>query len=135
MSTRISTPEELHRLLAECCEKLVDCTSAIRDLPLANHRENIYRIGKAIAEVSEVRSALYKAHPDLKPELWDEPPSEEHFKEWFAEAQRVANEYCAEGLPQRAIETYESFLYIGPPEQYETLARQAVRELRAKHGV
>jgi hypothetical protein len=135
MSTRISTPQELNRLLSECCERLVDCTSAIRGLPLANHRENIYRIGKALAEVSEVRSELYKAHPDLKPELWDEPPSENHFREWFAEAQRVANEYCAEGLPQRAIETYESFLFIGPPEPYETLVRQAVKEIRAKHGV
>jgi hypothetical protein len=135
MSTRISTPEELNRLLAECCEKLVDCTSAIRDLPLANYRENIYRIGKAIAEVSEVRSELYKAHPDLKPALWDAPPSENDFKEWFGEAQRVANEYCAEGLPQRAIETYEGFLSVGPPEEYEALARQAVSELRAKHGV
>jgi hypothetical protein len=135
MSTRISTPEELDRLLSECCEKLVDCTSAIRDLPLPNHRENIHRIGKAIAEVSEVRSELYRANPNLKPELWDEPPSESHFKEWFAEAQRVANEYCAEGLPQRAIETYEGFLSIGPPEQYETLVRQAVKELRERHGV
>jgi hypothetical protein len=135
MSTRISTPEELDRLLSECCEKLVDCTSAIRDLPLADHRENIYRIGKAIAEVSEVRSELYKAHPNLKPRRWDEPPSESDFREWFDEAQRVANEYCAEGSPQRAIETYESFLSIGPSERYEVLAKQAVTELRAKHGV
>jgi hypothetical protein len=105
------------------------------DLPLANHRENIYRIGKAIAEVSEVRSELYKTHPALKPELWDQPPSENHFKEWFAEAQRVADDYCAEGRPQRAVATYESFIFVGPPEQYEALAREAIQVIRAKHGV
>ena len=104
MSTRI-TPEELDRLLSECCEKLVDCTSGITDLPLANGRENIYRIGKAIAEVSEVRSELYRAHPHLKPELWDAPPSENHYREWFAEAEQVANGYCDEGAPKRAIAT------------------------------
>jgi hypothetical protein len=91
MSTRLSTPEELNLLLSECCKRLVDCTSAIKDLPLANARENIYRIGKAIAEVSEVRSELYRAHPHLKPDAWDQPPSEQHFAEWFAEAQRVAD--------------------------------------------
>lgn len=135
MSTRISTPEELDRLLSECSEKLVDCTSGIIDLPLANHRENIYRIGKAIAEVSEVRSELYRAHPHLKPRLWDTPPSEADFGEWFAEAQQVANDYCAEGLPQRAIATYESFIFIGPPREYEALAKEAIKAIRAKHGV
>ena len=135
MSKRISTPEELDRLLSECSEKLVDCTSAIRDLPLAHYRENIYRIGKAIAEVSEVRSELYKAHPELKPELWDQPPSEQHYVEWFAEAERIADEYCAEGAPQRAIETYEGFVSIGPPEKFEALASEAIRLIRAKHGV
>jgi len=135
MSSRISTPEELDRLLSECSEKLVDCTSGIRDLPLVNHRENIYRIGKAIAEVSEVRSELYRAHPHLKPRLWDAPPSESDFKEWFVEAQQVADDYCAEGLPQRAIATYESFIFIGPPQEFEALAREAIKVIRAKHGV
>jgi hypothetical protein len=135
MSTRVSTPEELNRLLSECCERLVDCTSAIKDLPLANYRENIYRIGKAIAEVSEVRSELYRAHPHLKPDGWDRPPSEKDFAEWFAEAQQVANEYCAEGVPQRAIDTYESLISIGAPEKYVALASEAIKLIRAKHGV
>lgn len=135
MSTRISTPEELDRLLSECSEKLVDCTSGIRDLPLTNQRENIYRIGKAIAEVSEVRSELYRAHPHLKPRLWDAPPSESDFREWCTEAQRVADEYCAEGSPQRAIETLESFIFIGPPPEYIALAQEAIHTIREKHGV
>lgn len=135
MSTRISTPEELDRLLSECCERLVDCTSGITDLPLANRRENIYRIGKAIAEVSEVRSELYRAHPHLKPRLWDAPPSESDFREWFANAQVVANEYCAEGSPRRAIATYESLISIGLPQEFEALATEAINVIRAKHGV
>ena len=31
-------------------------------------RKNIYRVGKALAEISELRSELYKLHPHLKPE-------------------------------------------------------------------
>ena len=135
MSTRINTPDELDRLLSECCERLVDCASGITDLPLANRRENVHRIGKALAEVSQVLSELYRAHPHLKPRLWDAPPGESDFTEWFANAQVVANEYCAEGSPQRAIETLESFIFIGPPPEYEALAKEAINAIRAKHGV
>jgi hypothetical protein len=135
MSTRSGTPEDLDRLLSECSERLVDCASAIRDLPLANYRENIHRVGKAMAAISEVCSELYKAYPALKPELWDAAPSDEHYGAWFDEAQRMANEYCAAGLPLRAVETYESYLFIGPSQKYETLAKQALSDLKAKHGV
>jgi hypothetical protein len=135
MSRHHTTPEELDRLLSECCERLVDCTTSITELPLTDHRKNIYRIGKAIFEVSEVRSELYRSHPHLKPEQWDEPPSENHYREWFAEAQKIANEHLSEGAPQRAISTYESFLSIGPTKQIEALANEAIKHIRATHGV
>ena len=131
----MSTPEELNRLLSECCERLVDCSSIIREMPLEPAKENIYRVGKALAEISEIRSVLYRAHPQLKPEKWDEPPSEEDFSEMYEEALRQAAEHIEAGKPREAVKTLESYIFIGPTEKYENMARQEMEKLRREYGV
>jgi hypothetical protein len=131
----MSTPEELHALLMECGEKLVDCAGAITDLPMDNHKQSVYKIGKAIAEVAEVRSSLYEFFPHLKPELWDKEPSENHYREWFLEAERVALEYCNDGKPEKAVSTFESYISIGPAEKYAMLAKQSIKKVKDEYGV
>ncbi len=128
------TPEDINKLLCDCCEALVDCSSAINDMPLEPRKKNIYRIGKALAEVSEIRSELYAIHPELKPEGWDSPPSEEEFEEMFSVAKKQAEEYLEAGRFERAIETYESYLFIGPSERFEAMAREALEKVKQKHG-
>ncbi|MEE9338559.1 MAG: hypothetical protein V3U87_10795 [Methylococcaceae bacterium] len=78
--------QELDKILTQCCEDLVDCTTIIDDLPMEPVRENIYKIGKAIAELSELRSSIYRLKPELKPEMWDEPPSEKTYGEMYETA-------------------------------------------------
>lgn len=130
----METPEELNRLLSECCEQLVDCSAIIKEIPLDPASKNIYRVGKALAEISEIRSELYKLHPHLKPEKWDEPPSEEDYAEMFQEAIRQVTEHLHGGNPKKAIETLESYLFIGPTEWYENLANEEIRKIRSKYG-
>lgn len=131
----MNTPEELNRLLSACCEQLVDCSASIKEMPLDPANRNIYRIGKALAEVSEIRSELYKLHPHLKPEKWDEPPSEEDYAEMYQEAIRQVTDHLRGGNPKRAIETLESYLFIGPSEKYENLANEEIKKIRGKYGV
>ena len=131
----METPEELNRLLSLCCEQLVDCSAIIKELPLEPAGKNIYRVGKALAEISEIRSELYKLQPHLKPEKWDQPPSEEDYAEMFQEALRQVAEQIQAGKPDQAIETLESYLYIGPTEKYENLANEEIRKIRSKYGV
>lgn len=131
----MNTPEELNKLLSTCCEQLVDCTTIIKEMPLEPSRKNIYRIGKALAEISEIRSEIYKLHPHLKPEKWDEPPSEEDYAEMYEEALRQVDEHLQGGKPEKAIETLESYIFIGPTEKYEHMAREAIKKLRSKYGV
>jgi len=131
----METPEELNRLLSVCCEQLVDCSAIIKDMPLEPAKKNIYRVGKALAEISEIRSELYKLHPRLKPEKWDEPPSEEDYAEMFQEALRQVAEHLQAGKHEKAIETFESYIFIGPTEKYENMANEEIKKLRSKYGV
>jgi len=131
----MNTPNELNKLLSECCVQLVDCSDIIKQMPLAPARENIYRLGKALAEISEIRSALYKSHPHLKPEKWDSPPSENDYAEMYQEALRQTDEYLQAGKPEKAVETFESYILISPTEKYEGKAKSEIDKLRKKYRV
>ena len=121
--------------LTKCCERLVECAAELKDLGLLKEECAIYKIGKAIAEINEVRSDIYKINPKLKPDLWDEPPTEEHYADWFNEAKNVAEGYIKEGKPEKAVSTFESFIFIGPPESVEEKAREEIERVRKEYGV
>lgn len=69
----MSKAEELNELLTSSFEQLVECTNLIKEIPLEPKSENIYRLGKALAEISDVMGELYKIYPQLKPEKWGKP--------------------------------------------------------------
>jgi hypothetical protein len=125
----------LNTELTKCCEQLVECAAELKDLRLLKEESAIYKIGKAIAEINEVRSDIYKINPELKPDLWDKPPTEEHYEEWFNEAKNVAEEYINEGKPEKAVSTFESFIFIGPPESIVAKAREEIERVRKEYGV
>lgn len=127
--------DNLNSELTKCCETLVECAAELKELGIPKEEHAIYKIGKAIAEINEVRSDIYKINPDLKPELWDEPPTEQHFAEWFNEAKNVAEEYIRDGKPDKAIETFESFIFIGPSESVVAKAREAIERVKKEYGV
>ena len=47
--------------------------SEIRDAKLAPVRENIERVGEALAEISELRQRVYAVAPELMPEYLKQP--------------------------------------------------------------
>jgi hypothetical protein len=126
---------EINDVLTDCAEQLAVCASDVVDIKELADKKLVLKLGKAIAEINEVRSALYKLRPELKPDLWDEPPTHEHYVSWFEEAKRVAEDYCLQGSPQEAIKTFESFIFIGPPEEVVAQARLEIARLRNEYGV
>lgn len=130
----MNTPEELNRLLSECCEQLVDCSVIIKELPLEPAKKNIYRVGKARGDFRNKVTAVQNS-PHLKPGKWNEPPSEQDFAEMYEEALRQADEHLQAGNPAKAIETFESYIFIGPIEKYKNMARDEIEKLRSKYGV
>ena len=75
--------EELNKLLTESAEVLVECCSILKDEPIDPSEKNIYRLGKAIFEINEIREQIYRFHPHLKPDKWGQPPTEEDIEEMF----------------------------------------------------
>ena len=129
------TPEEVNEKLTECSELLVECAYLVGQLPFLRTERATFRVGKALWELHEIRSALYERHPELKPELWDAPPTEQHFSDWFAEAKKLAAEHCLEGNPQEAVRTFESFVGIGPSQAYKDMAQREISKIRKEYGV
>ncbi len=125
----MSNVEDLDRILTACVEQLVECTSIVRDLPLEPARKNVYKLGKAIAEISKLQSEIYKQHPRLKPEKWDAPLEEEDYMEMFESAIVWANEYLEQGRPEKAVEVFERFIRIAPHENVKKLAEERIQEL------
>ncbi len=131
----MSAIEQIERVLSLCGEELAACAGEISEHKLLEKERGIYKLGKAIAEINDVRASIYELNPELKPEGWDEPPTDAQYGEWFGEAKRIAEEYCQEGNVGKALSTLESFIFIGPSSHYEDLARKAIEALREKHGI
>jgi len=131
----MSKAKELDKLLTESAEVLVECCSILRDEPVDPNEKNIYRLGKAIHEINEIREQIYRIHPKLKPEKWGQPPTEEDYSEMFQEALRQAEEHIQAGCPEKAIETFESYVFIGSTEKYKGKAKSEIEKLRKKYRV
>ena len=70
--------ERLDRQLAMSTRMLGDCAGLIRDLEL-NTKENLRRIGEALALIFAIQDHIYEQRPDLTPEHlkkeWNRPKS------------------------------------------------------------
>ena len=131
----MDTVEDLETKLVRCCEELVDCCGIISDLEFTPKNENIFKIGKALAEISELRSVIYEARPDLKPQGWGEASTEDQIAEMFEEANHLAAEYLLDERPQKAIEIYQTYISIGPSSKFEKLAEQKISEIRSMNNL
>jgi hypothetical protein len=131
----MKTPKELDQLLSVCAENLVDCYSFICDSNLEPVKKNSYSIGKCLAEIGFVRSALYKSHPELKPEQWDNPIGEHNFASLLQEAIAVAAEYLAEGNSGQAIKTLTTYCDIVPSEVHVNLAKAEIERIQNEQDV
>ena len=126
----MTKPEDLNKLLTSCFEQLVECAHLVKEIPVDPDSKNVYRLGKAMAEISDVLGELYEIHPELKPEKWGEPLQESDYKEMYADAIAWANEYIEAGTPEKAVEVLEKYIFITPYEDLRELAAKKTREMR-----
>lgn len=127
----MSKSSEIAALLSLSAEQLAVCAGDMAEAKLLEKEHGLYKIGKAITEINEVLSAIYEKNPELCPEGWGEPPTEEQYRAWFEEAKKISDEYVAEGSIEKAMKTIDSFLYLGPCEPIAEEARKVLETLRA----
>lgn len=122
--------EELHDLLQKSTEDLVECALAVRALPFEPVGSNLRKIGCALAEISELRTEIYKTNPQLKPENWDKPLEEADYREMYEDAVQCAEESLQTGTPEEGIEILEQFIFITPYKKLRELAEKKLKSLK-----
>ena len=126
---------QLDKALTECCARLNECAEIIDALNSESRDSEIQNIGRAMAEIFELRTNLYKLNPDLKPKGWDDPLSETDLKIMYKRALRKVDQYLEAGKPEKAIETLESFIFIGPSAKYLRKASSKINQIQNEHAL
>ena len=131
----MATLESINRLLSVAASLLDHAASEIRDAKLEPVRENIERIGKALAELIEIRLQVYKLEPDLTPEYLKEPPSEHSAaNRLLTEYMYNASEFELAGNIERAIATFQAFLALESSPLHRGIAVGEIERLQREAG-
>jgi hypothetical protein len=73
----MATPQHLDALIGEALECANEAAREIRELSLNPHSSYLHKIGTVVLELWEVRSALYKIHPEIKRDFVSESETDE----------------------------------------------------------
>jgi hypothetical protein len=131
----MATLESIDRLLSVAASLLDHAAGEISDAKLEPVRENIERVGKALAELIEIRLQVYKVRPDLTPEYLRQPPSEHSAaNRLLAEYMYNASEFELAGNFERAIATFREFLTLEPSTLHREIAAGEIERLQREAG-
>jgi hypothetical protein len=126
--------ETLHETLRIAALLLDSAASQIRDAPLPPVRDNILKIGTALAEISELRLDIHRAAPELKlEEQYEKPSTEESAANGrLGQAILKADELATAGSRLEAIALLESFAHGEPSSLHRAIARTQAENYRQR---
>lgn len=123
---------ELDRLLSVACTMLDSAAGDIRDIPFEPRKEHIHRIGSALAEIFEIREAIWSLQPSLRPKELDEPNLEPIENRAFAHIIQDAYGFEEEGKLKEAIQRFEHFANQTTSVHLREVALSEISRLNAK---
>ena len=126
--------ETLHQTLRIAALLLDSAASQIRDAPLSPVRDNIMKIGTALAEVSELRFDIHRTAPELKLEEEYEKPSadESAANGRLGQVMLKADELATVGSRAEAIAVLETFAQGEPSVLHRAIARTQAENYRRR---
>jgi len=126
--------ETLHQTLRIAGLLLDSAASQIRDAPLAPVRDNVLKIGSALAEISELRLEVHRAAPELQLELAYEKPSPEDSAAngRLGQILLVADELASKGNHLEATAALESFAEGETSELHRAIALTQAESYRQR---
>ena len=126
----------LDELLSAAAGILDTAAIEIRDVSLNPTKDNISRIGKALALISDIQLQIYKVAPKLEPKYLTRPsPYPPEINRRFGEILIAATELYDEKKYNEAISLYESFIEENPPEFFIKMAEGRIRKIKMDHDV
>jgi nitrate reductase cytochrome c-type subunit len=104
------SPDSIDRLLSVAAA-LLDCAAGeIRDANLAPVREKIEKVGRALAEIAELRQSIYVHQPALAPHYLAHPQIDSDANKRLMRCMSTAYEHEQEGDFERARQTFSEYL-------------------------
>ena len=126
----MATLESINRLLSVAASLMDHAATEIRDAKVEPVRENIERIGKALAEVFEIQLEIYKLQPDLKPDYLKQPSEYSAANRLLTEYMFNASEFELAGNNERAIETFQEFLALESSPLHRDIVTAEIKRLQ-----
>lgn len=124
------TPESIHRLLSVAASLLDLAATEIRDAKIEPVRENIERVGKALAEVFEIQQQIYLLRPELTPKYLKQPSEHSTANRLLTEYMYNASEFERAGNNERAIETFQEFMGLESSPLHREIAAGEIKRLQ-----
>ena len=126
----MATLESINRLLSVAASLIDHAATEIRDAEVEPARENIERVGKALAEVFEIQLQIYKLQPDLTPEYLKQPSEYSAANRLLTEYMYNASEFELAGNNERAIETFQAFMALESSPLHRDIAAGEIKRLQ-----
>ena len=122
--------DTINRLLSVATTLIDKAAAEIRDAKLEPVRENIEKMGRALAEIFEVQHKIYAIRPELTPPHLKEPSQESGANGLLTEFMFRASELEYEGNIEGAIAEFEGFLALESSPLHQDIARGEIERLK-----
>jgi hypothetical protein len=126
----MASPESIHRYLSVAATLLDHAATEIRDTKLEPVRENIERIGKALAEAFEIQRQVYLIRPDLKPEYLEKPSELSVANRSLTRYMYRASDCELAGDIKGAIAAFQEFLTLESSPLHRDIAATEIERLQ-----
>jgi hypothetical protein len=126
----MATLESINRLLSVAASLADRAAAEIRHAKLEPVRENIERIGKAVAEIFEIQQRIYSLQPDLTPDYLKQPSEYSAANRLLTEYMYNASEFELAGNHERAIQVFQEFLGLESSSLHREIAEGEIKRLQ-----
>ena len=127
--------ETLHESLLAAATLLDTAAGEIREISTFPTNDNIYKIGKALAEIYEVLRVIYAVHPDLKPVELVERKSDAEANKRLGPVLDRAYQEVRNGNTHEAILLLQEYAENEPSQLHRDIALNEVCNINGKWGV
>jgi hypothetical protein len=120
----------INQLLTVAATLIDKAATEIRDAKLEPVRENLEKMGRALAEVFEVQHEIYALRPELAPAYLKEQSPNPEANRLLTEFMVRASDLEHAGNIEGAIAEFQRFLSLDSSPLHEDIARGEIERLR-----
>ena len=122
--------ELAHSKLEQASKLLDEVASDLRDAEFSCQAADTYSIADALASIMDVKLAIYKEHPELKPEYLDTEVPDADVNREFGRIMIQSERFLSQNKSQEAIGLFLAFLGSNPPNEFKEMANSEIERVK-----